>query len=78
MKKQVERTFCDWEGCEDEADNTRCAICRGDFCLDHVVYYTKQASFIPGDDGKPYFLGFCLDCKSNLTPEGFLAFGVIT
>lgn len=73
MKKQVERTFCDWSECKEESDYVQCAICRGDFCFDHLDVYSNSASLgHPMDRNKPYRIGFCCNCSKGLTSEGFL------
>lgn len=79
MKKQVERTYCDWAECGAEADYVKCAICRKDFCFEHLDVYSNSASLAhPMDRSKPYRIGFCVDCAKQITPDGFLEFGVIT
>lgn len=74
MKKQVERTFCDWTDCQREAsERTSCALCMGDFCGNHLVRYSQSGDMHDGSKERPYFLVFCRGCFRHLTPEGILS-----
>lgn len=83
MKKQVERTFCDFDACREgmgiEGD-VKCCLCRRDICYQHRISFSQSPSYMGGqtERPKPYHLAFCVDCfRNRLTVGGLVEMDVL-